>query len=313
MKSQIRERMEYLLGSKEKFWKFVDSIKKEDRIAIVTHNDLDGIASAVFLEEILKSKKIEMDDLFFISYSIDMFQDILPELKNKNITKIFFTDIYVDGMEGFEKVKENFDIFTIDHHPIQNKDEKNIIKTQSSDCSALTIFDLGKEILDWKKWKTFLYATMISEMSYKNPENFEMIKQDYPDLKNDAHLIRDSPPGKISQKITFALIFFKSNLRKLYDLIKNNNMESFDEPYEIINKEIEKWKKDFRENAEYYPEKELYLYYFKPKYKITSIFSTLLSIKEPNKILVIIASFAIIFVPTDNFSNLFVTFLTFPT
>jgi len=45
--------MEYLIGNKETFLTFLNKITKEDKIAILSHDDLDGIASCIFLEKIL--------------------------------------------------------------------------------------------------------------------------------------------------------------------------------------------------------------------------------------------------------------------
>ena len=96
--------MKYLLGSKEEFWKFVDSISEGDKVGIITHTDLDGIASALFLEEILDSKGIKIRELYFIPYKLGMFNKIVPDIKEKNITKLFLTDMYADGTdpEGFK-------------------------------------------------------------------------------------------------------------------------------------------------------------------------------------------------------------------
>ena len=57
--------MIFLQGSKKEFFDF---ISKEDKIGILTHNDLDGIASAIFLEEILNIKNLKVD---FIKKELD--------------------------------------------------------------------------------------------------------------------------------------------------------------------------------------------------------------------------------------------------
>ena len=43
----------YLLGSEQVFYDFVDSISEKDKIGIITHIDLDGIASCIFLQKII--------------------------------------------------------------------------------------------------------------------------------------------------------------------------------------------------------------------------------------------------------------------
>ena len=72
--------MEYILGSKEEFFDFVNHISKEDKIAILTHTDLDGIASAIFLEKILDFKNKEVEFIGFLDYSKGMFNSYLDLL-----------------------------------------------------------------------------------------------------------------------------------------------------------------------------------------------------------------------------------------
>ena len=46
--------MKYLLGSKKDFHDFINLISKEDKVGIVTHTDVDGVVSGIFLQKILK-------------------------------------------------------------------------------------------------------------------------------------------------------------------------------------------------------------------------------------------------------------------
>ena len=284
--------MEYLLGSKEEFWKFIDAISKEDKVGIITHLDLDGFSSAIFLEEILNSKGIKVELIFFVGYKLGMFEKILPAFKKSNVTKVFLTDMYADGTdsEGFEKLKQFADLFVIDHHPVINKEAKNTIKTQGADCSAYAIFDLGKEIIDEKKWKMLLYATMIAEMSYKSPENMEFIRKDYPDVHEDN--IIDTPPGKLAKIINGALIYFsslKKDLKEIYDLIKKQDFEKLKDYNKEVEEEIQFYLDKIKKEAEYYPEKDLYFYYFNPKFNITSVVGTLFSNKHKDSSLIVVS------------------------
>jgi single-stranded DNA-specific DHH superfamily exonuclease len=284
--------MEYLLGSKEEFWRFVDSVKEEDKVGVITHLDLDGFSSAIFLEEILNSKGIKIDSIFFTGYKLGMFNKILPGLENKGITKVFLTDVYADGTdpEGFEKLKQLSDVFVIDHHPVINKDAENTIKTEGHDCSAYAIFDLGKEIIDEKKWKILLYATMIAEMSYKSPENMEFIRKDYPDVTEDN--ILDSLPGELCKNVAGALIYFsslKKNLKEAYDLLKKQDFEELRKYNEEVQKEIDFYLDKIKKEAEHYPEKDLYFYYFNPKFNVTSVVGTLFSNEHKDSSLIVVS------------------------
>ncbi len=282
--------MEYLAGSKSEFFLFLDSISEKDKIAILTHTDLDGLASAVLLEEILNKKKILISQIYFLSYNEDMFEPYIEKLKQKKITKVFILDLNADSEEkSFEKLKQNFEVFLIDHHPKNKnfKDTNNIIKTSTEDCTTLTIYELGKEIIDSKKWEWLLLATIISEFSYKKKENFDILKKKYSAIIFDKTI--ESPPGKIAIKINNAITYYKDDLKKIYDIIKKNKLNQLNKINEKIEKEIKRELDSFKNEAEFSSEKNLYFYKIKSAYPIASTIATILSKEEPEKSFVIVS------------------------
>ena len=62
--------MEYLVGNKQIFIDYLNKLEKKDKIAVITHIDLDGIASAILINEILKQKKLKINSLSFINYIV---------------------------------------------------------------------------------------------------------------------------------------------------------------------------------------------------------------------------------------------------
>ncbi len=274
--------MKFLIGKKEDFIDFLDSINRKDRVAIVSHIDLDGIGSVILMKEILNNRKIGMHSLYFINYKKGMLKNLYNKLIREKINKIFILDInvYAD-YEEFENFRKDFDVFLIDHHPSEIKKEKNIIKTRTEDCVTFTLYEIGKEITNMDKWKWLVCATMISEFSYNSPENLEFIKEIYPGINKDSLL--NSVPGKFSQEITSALIYFRGKEKKVFYLLLKNRLKKFGKYHEIIEEEIKRTIEKFRKEAEYYPNKNLYFYYYTPKFSITSIIVTILSIEEKDK------------------------------
>lgn len=284
--------MKFLLGSKKEFLEFFEKISKKDNIAILAHNDLDGIASAVFLEEILKTKGINPSLRKFFDYKNGMFIEITHELDKNNINKIFILDIAADQTDssGFEKLRKSFDVFLIDHHPMNPhlKNKKKIIKTESSDCASFIIYELGENLFDRKKWAWLISSAMISDMSYKKKENFEFIKRLYPNIKFED--VFGSSPGKIENIISFALIYYKSknrDLNKVYLKIKNRKIMELSRYSGIIKKEINKNLNNFRKKSEFHPEKKIYFFTFHSKFDIGAILSTLISLEDSKGIFII--------------------------
>lgn len=275
--------MKYVLGTKQEFFDFLNSITKEDKIGVITHTDLDGMASAIFLEKILESKDLKLNVLEFISYKKGMFEGPIRNLKSKGVTKLFLTDMNADesDLEAFEDLRKEFDVFLIDHHPISSdlKDKKKIIKSDTSDCSGLVLFDLGKECFNTKEWEWLVCATIISDWSFRNPENLKFLQERFPNLTLEN--LDESEPKILSDKIGSAITYYKGDLRKIFNLLKEKKLEDFEKPYEVIEKELKENVERFKREAEYYPDKGLYFAYFTPAFPMISPIVTQISKQDP--------------------------------
>ena len=81
---------------------------------------------------------------------------------------------------------------------------ENIIKTESQNCAARIVFELGKELIDTNEWAWLLCASMFVEFSYTNEENFKLMKHFYPGLTEEN--MATSTPGVNARKISKYLI-----------------------------------------------------------------------------------------------------------
>lgn len=265
----------YILGSEEDFHNFINSISKKDKIGIVTHTDLDGIASAIFLQKILESNGLEIDFIEFFNYGIDTLKVIL----NKEFDILFFTDSFPKDLNALRKKSR---VFVIDHHPINERleEKSNIIKTISKYCSSHCLFDLGKDYFKTKDWEWLVCTAMIADYTWdKSDENFKFIKQVYPTVKKDA-TIWISKPGKIGSLINKALVYYRPDFRKVYDLVLKKDIGKLEKANEIITVEIDKLIEKAKKEAEYFPEKKLLFFYTSVEYNIASITASILSDRD---------------------------------
>jgi single-stranded DNA-specific DHH superfamily exonuclease len=276
--------MEYLIGNKQTFLDFLEKITENDKIAILSHNDLDGIASSVFLEKILEKKNLKAEVIEFMKIKPHMLEEKVDELKEKNVTKVLMADISCESIDGknFETLKENIDTLLIDHHPInpnlENKD--SIIKTESHNCATQLVFELGKEFLDINEWAWLLCATMFAEFSYTKKENLEFMKTFYPDLTEEN--IATSIPGMNARKMSNALLYFDKDLEHVYQIILKKNMEELNHAFETIENEINHATEDFSKNKEIFEDQKIYWYEFSPKFNIASVVATITSKMIPD-------------------------------
>jgi single-stranded DNA-specific DHH superfamily exonuclease len=271
--------VEFILGNKKLFEDFINNLDKEvDKIAIIADIDLDGISSAIFLEKILETKEIFPTLVEFSREKIT--KEKIEFLKERRINKIFILDIPIEStdMKGFNDLKENFSVFEIDHHPfeIDLSFEKNILKTNSHDCTGLTLFNLAVEYgLDEKEWAWLACAVAFSEFSYSNEENLKFIQKFYPDFVEGN--FSTSIPGLNARKISSALVYHEKDIERVYELVKNKKIQELAEIQKIIEEEIDRKMETFFDNVEFFPDKKIYLYKLESPYNIKSYFTTMIS------------------------------------
>lgn len=262
--------MKFLVGSEKVFLDFVNSITKKDRVAILSHTDCDGVSSAVILEQILNAKKIKPALTELLNYDKYMLEKMAPKLRNLNINKVFVCDLALDNdnLDLFEAFRKEFNTLLIDHHPPHPdlKNKQNILKaislSETGDCTTMIVYELGKNLFDYKKWTWLVCAATIADFYFKNPKNLRLIKKLYPGTNEEK--IFESKPGKFALAIDFSLIYYKEKGKPLlgvFNLIKKKDIKSLERCRKTIQKKIDVGIKDYLANAEFYPEKNLYFYY----------------------------------------------------
>lgn len=277
--------IDYLLGSKEDFENFVDSIGLYDKVAVLGDNDMDRLSSCFFMNQILEAKGIKVNYMDFLVIKRDMIKEASMKLNEESITKVFILDLNVDEIdpEGFEDLRREKDVFLIDHHPIRENltDKTNIIKTVSGDCVSLTLFALGEGLIDYTSWGWLVCAAVFADYSFKSEKNFRFLQSYYPNI-NSREELSSSIPGINARKISSALIYYRGDSKHVYELIKERKIDELTEVYEVVEEEVYRVVDDFSKNKKYIPEKDIYFYEVHSKFDILSYVITLISSINPN-------------------------------
>lgn len=266
----------YVLGSEKVFYDFIDSLSKDDKIGIITHVDLDGLASGIFLQKILEFKGLEPAFMEFFVYR----SDILEPLLERDFDVLFFTDWNADNFPDYlDKLRKKVKVLVVDHHPLNEEleDKSNIIKTISGYCSAHALFDLAdkKNLFNTKEWIWLVCSAIIMDYIFNNEENSKFLEECYPGIdKND---IWNSEPGKTGQIIGNSLIYYRDDIKKVYDLVLEKDFDELRKDNDLVEEEISKWVEKFKTDGEYFPEKKLHFYVGGPKYPVASVIATKLS------------------------------------
>ena len=277
--------IDYLIGSKETFLNFLDSIGLYDKVAILTHNDLDGLASGLFLEKILEAKGIKVNYIDFLDIKSDMVKEASLKLNEEGINKVFFADIGVDDIdfEGFEDLRREKNVLLIDHHPIGEnvKDFTNIIKAASGDCIALVTFVLGEGLIDYELWGWLVSSAIFADYAFRSEKNMRFLQSFYPDVTVEN--LSSTVPGMNARKISSALIYYKNDIKYVYNLVKERNIDELTEIHELIEDEVYKLVDDFSINKKYFPKNDIYFYEVHSNFDVLSYLTTLVAGAEPEK------------------------------
>jgi single-stranded DNA-specific DHH superfamily exonuclease len=286
----VEDKMKFLIGSKEEFNDFVKSIKKEDKVCIFAHDDLDGITSVIFLEKIFGNKGIENYSIEFIPLNKERIYHLNDFIKDSGFTKCFFLDLNLDQyLDVFIEIRNHFDIFLIDHHTInpELKDSKNILKSVKEDCVGYVLYLIAKDYFDVSSFNWLVCSTLISEYSFTSESHLDFIKKFYLDFTKD-NLWR-SEIGKLTHVLDFAIIHYKKDLMNVCKLIESKDLNSLKKASIEVEKEIERNKKLFQKEAEYSSKKDIYFWYFNSKFNITSQLSNILSCAKPDSTFIFVS------------------------
>lgn len=278
--------MKFLQGNEEQFLEAIKSIKENDKVGVFTHNDTDGITSALFFKEMIKR---DLDFLKVKSHGRGLWENIKETIKKKDLTRIFIFDLSVDDiqMPDFELLMKNKNIIYLDHHPISPKAEKieNVIRVDSNTGVGFLLFQIGAKnnLINFEEWKSVGIGCGIAEHSFRDEENFQYMKKAYPDINKEN--IFESEPGEIANKISSALIYYSEEKEKVYEFLIKKDFKSIEKASVEIKKEIKRCLDEFKEKATHYKEKDIYFYHTECKFKVSSMLSSIIAKKYPDSII----------------------------
>lgn len=286
----FEQKMNFLTGNEKRFFDFFTDMNEKDKIALISHTDLDGIASALEILKIIG----KADYLEFIDYSENMLEKVIPEIKRRKINKVIFSDISIDSnTKGIEEIKKLGKILVIDHHKFDtdlNSEKIIYIKTESKVPPSYVCYSLLSRIQNLEKIDWIAASAVLADWCYEKNNEFVdkiMKKYDLDGRKNNQESIRETKLWGISCSLSLFLIYFKDDMQKAFNILGKTELKSLDEIYKYassVEKEIDELSKTFYEKRDI----ENYGYYwnFRPKFKIKSYLINKLSSAEENKLFV---------------------------
>ncbi|PIN91177.1 hypothetical protein COU57_01655 [Candidatus Pacearchaeota archaeon CG10_big_fil_rev_8_21_14_0_10_32_14] len=273
--------MEFIHGDKKVFDDFIKNMKEEDEIALISHNDVDGIISAFLLAEYLIKRKFNIKYKKFVTYQKNFIGDMIPELKKYDITKVFITDLQVDSddFDGFFRISKEFDTLLIDHHPLHNNKKEysklNVIKCSSTNSAGYIVYNLGIDTLREDYYEELMLASLISDYGFKDKNLMKLIQKKYGNVTKDNAF--DCRGGVLAKKINSSLVYTGKNFDLIWKILSKRDLKKLEEAYDLIEDEIKKSVSYCEKYAKYYEKYKLYFIHYTPRYNYMSALTTIFS------------------------------------
>lgn len=280
--------MKLEIGNEKRLFDFIKNIKN-DKVALISHIDLDGITAAKIVNEVVNAEEIK-----FVEYE-ELNKNLVGELRKKGFKKIIFTDLYIKDKGFMNSLEEFAEILILDHHraPDWNSNKTVFIKGVEGYSAGYLCYHLLSKIKNLEELDWLVACSCISDFCHIKPKDWlEKIFRKYGDsLMYERSYVRKS--GKfwdLQYNISMALIYFKQNkkMRKAYDSIGKDfgDIGILNKHSDDIKKEIVWVINEFKNKKEEI--KDGYFFEANPKFSINSIVSSILSGTDIHKVFVII-------------------------
>ncbi len=280
----------------KRFNQFFKNIKPEDRVAIFHHNDCDGICSAVLAAKIverMRNKRIDMR-LNTEPGRVVITQDHIRDLRKSNITKLIAVDCCIDQEPKTVREVEKFSkILIIDHHRIYNNVTSIrtiFIKPQmlykkedgAQYCVSKFLFDISPISISDLDWISAI--GVIGDMNHKRWETFVNTVSKKYKLRQNKDIYK-TILGKLALLIGYAAVLKEQEAAfwKVCSARKPAELLKLLKEYNIVEREIDYWVRNYKKLAEFHPKQNLVFYEIEPKkYIIKSIVVSRISRLHPS-------------------------------
>jgi len=285
MKFEIKMKLKF--GNEKDLFRFLSEINNE-KTALISHVDLDGITAAKIAGEV-----IDFSILKFIEYE-GLNDNLIEELKKNEITIVIFTDLYVKD-ETFMKNLESFaKVLILDHHlsPDWNSKKTVCINGEEGYSAGYLCHYLFSKIKNLEKWDWLVACSCISDYCHVKPKEWlEKIFKKYGDkleYKRD-YVRKDGKIWDLQYTLSLSLVYFKNkDMKEVYNFLKPDleDISILKKCADEVKKDIDQTLKEFEDKKE--DIKDGYFFENNSKFSINSIVSSILSGADSHKLFVII-------------------------
>ncbi len=151
-------------GINEAVLKILASVNNKEKIIIFGDGDLDGVSSAVILEEALEILGNPASFIFFANrekYGYGLSEDVLKVIQSRAPALLIILDCGTCNLKGAElAAKMGFEVIIVDHHqPLETLPEKALIVNPKQPGDGYSFKELCAAGLSYKLVKALIFAS----------------------------------------------------------------------------------------------------------------------------------------------------------
>lgn len=272
------EKIDFAVGKERDFFDFISELDDKGKIAIISHNDLDGIVSAKVVNEVVKA-----DIIKFVNYT-DINEELVRDLKKSKVRKVIFTDLLIEKKEIVLGIEKFAKILIIDHHLISEdfNSKRTVFLNAQGYCAAYVSYYLFFKAQDISKFDWLVACACLSDWCYQKSTNW--MTDVYQSYKEKFYLepekVRSGKFWNFQLVLSLFLIYFRNDIQKAYSMI-GDKIKDLDKlkPYSLeVFREVQNSLKSFEKQKVKIDRG--FFWEIRPKFPIKELVINILSMRK---------------------------------
>lgn len=271
----------------EKGTSFIKKIKKNEKVCIIHHTDVDGLASAALTFIALKRLGLKISKV--VARSVDEIKKIFFDLKKCD--KVIILDVPLENFDELEKASEK--ILIIDHHPSTAMVKKilcinpRVEKKDVYQPTSYLVYKFFSRLVDLKDREWLSVLGTLADFGF---EDCKDLLRGWVRIRRKSEILR-TKFWKVAKMVRALSLRLKEeeivktlvSSKTLEELEKNEKVLKAFEEYEKI---LKKSEKEFWRNAEKFERAGLII--SRISEKVGSEIASEISAKFPDKMIILL-------------------------
>lgn len=274
-------------GKEKRFMDFVKNVGAGKLILLSHVGDLDGVASAKVVNDVIKPGAIRFIDYYELGL------ELVQELKREGWTKIILTDLYIKNKEFVNELEKFADVLIIDHHPVQTdyNSSKTVFMNAKGYAAAYLTYYLFSKIKNVEKYDWLVACAAVSDfMRMRAKKWISDVYAKYGDkyISSGKGVNEYGVMWGLIDDMSLSIAYFKPKTDRVFSSIGSNfgdigDLKKYSDAVRseigVIERKFEKEKVQFRGG---------YFFQFECIFPVKSFFITKISMKMKNQTIIVI-------------------------